>query len=71
MPPYFEHKLTQLLPPLYRIEDETGDLRSFLNVTAPTLDELKELIDPFPRIFDVDVVEDRWLPHLAPSSRSS
>jgi len=65
MPPYFERKLTQLLPSLYRIEDESGDLQSFLNVTAPTLDELKELIDRFPQIFDVDVCEERWLPYLA------
>ena len=65
MPPYFDRTLIDLLPPLYRIEDASGDLRSFLNVTAPTLDELKELIDRFPRIFDVDVCEERWLPYLA------
>lgn len=65
MPPYFEQKLTQLLPPIYLIEDASGDLRSILNITAPTLDELKELIDRFPQIFDVDVCEERWLPYLA------
>lgn len=65
MASYLEHKLIDLLPPLYRIEDEGGDLQSFLNVTAPTLDELKELIDRFPQIFDVDVCEERWLPYLA------
>ena len=65
MPPYFEQKLMDLLPPLYRIEDESGDLRSFLNVAAPTLDELKDLIDRFPQIFDVDVCEEHWLPLLA------
>jgi len=65
MPSYFEQKLIDVLPPLYRIEDEAGDLRSFLNVAAPTLDELKYLIDRFPQIFDVDACEERWLPFLS------
>lgn len=65
MPSYFEKKLIELLPPLYPIEDESGDLQSFLNVTAPSLDDLKDLIDRFPQIFDVDQFEERFLPHLA------
>ncbi len=50
---YFENKLFDLLPPLYRIEDlsacghaqagETGDLAALLKVPAVSLDELKEL----------------------------
>ncbi|HOZ46570.1 MAG TPA: phage tail protein [Candidatus Hydrogenedentes bacterium] len=65
MPGYFENKLFDLLPPLYRIEDETGDLASFLKVPAASLDELKELIERFPEIFDVDRCEPRYLPYLA------
>ncbi len=62
---YFENKLFELLPPLYRIEDETGDLAAFLKVPAVSLDELKELIERFPEIFDVDRCEPRYLPYLA------
>lgn len=65
MPPYFDTRLFDLLPPLYRIEDESGDLAAFLQVTAPTLDDLKEKIDRFPEIFDVDRCEDRFLTFLA------
>jgi phage tail-like protein len=61
----FAKNLIDLLPPLYRTRDETGDLASFLAVPAPTLDELKDLIDRFPRIFDVDQCEERFLPYLA------
>jgi len=65
MAPYFENKLFELMPPLYRIEDETGDLAAFLKVPAVSLDELKELIERFPDIFDVDRCEPRYLPYLA------
>ena len=65
MAPYFEKKLFDLLPPLYTIEDETGDLASFLKVPAASLDELKELIERFPVLFDVDRCEPRYLPYLA------
>jgi phage tail-like protein len=65
MSSYFESKLFELLPPLYRIEDETGDLAAFLKVPAVSLDELKELIERFPEIFDVDRCEPRYLPYLA------
>ena len=62
---YFARNLMDLLPPLYRIADESGDLQAFLNVVAPTLDELKDLIDRFPGVFDVDRCEERYLPLLA------
>jgi phage tail-like protein len=65
MLPYFDKRLFDLLPPLYRIEDESGDLAAFLQVTAPTLDAFKDLIDRFPEIFDVDRCEDRFLPYLS------
>lgn len=65
MAPYFEKKLFDLLPPLYAIEDATGDLASFLKVPAASLDELKELIERFPVLFDVDRCEPRYLPYLA------
>ncbi len=62
---YFENKLFDLLPPLYRIKDETGDLAAFLKVPAASLDDLKELIERFPDIFDVDRCDPRYLPYLA------
>ena len=64
MDAYFEKKLVELLPPLYRERDETGDLESFLKVPAATLDELKELMDRLPELFDVERCEHRWLPYL-------
>ena len=64
MAPYFEKKLIELLPPLYRERDATGDLEAFLGIPAAALDELKEHIDRFPDLFDVDRVEARFLPLL-------
>ena len=64
MPAYFEKRLVELLPPLYREKDESGDLRAFLAVPAASLDELKALADGFPDIFDVDRCEARFLPLL-------
>ena len=42
---YFAKLLFDLLPPLYRIHDETGDLASFLQVPAASLDNFKDLIE--------------------------
>ena len=64
MAPYFEKKLIELLPPLYRERDETGDLEAFLNIPASALDELKEQIDRFPYLFDVDRCDAKYLPLL-------
>lgn len=62
---YFEDKQLELLPPIYREMDDSGDLRAFLSIPAPTLDEIKELIDKLPMLFDVDACEERFLPLLA------
>ncbi len=64
MSAYLETRLIELLPALYRELDETGDLETFLNIPAATLDELKALMDRFPEIFDVERGEQRWLPYL-------
>ena len=61
MAPYFEKKLIELLPPLYKERDETGDLEAFLRIPATALDELKEHIDRFPELFDVDRCDPRFL----------
>lgn len=61
---YFEKNLIELLPALYRERDEAGDLETFLKLPAASLDELKELMDRLPEIFDVDRCESRWLPYL-------
>ena len=59
----FEDKLMQLLPQVYRLED-SGDLRDFLRVFAPTLDWLKAKIDDFPVLWDIDRVPAQFLPFL-------
>jgi len=64
MASYFGKKLIDLLPPLYRERDGSGDLQTLLNVPAASFDEIKELIDRFPELFDVDRCEDRFLPLL-------
>ena len=64
MSSYFEKKLIDLLPPLYRERDESGDLDAFLKVSAASLDELKVLAERFPEIFDVGRCEERFLPFL-------
>ena len=60
---YFEDRLMQLLPQVYRLEDN-GDLRDFLRVFAPTLDWLKAKIDDFPVLWDLDRVPADFLPFL-------
>ena len=49
----------------YEHNDEAGDLRTFLSLPAGTFDELKQAIDDFPTIFDVDHCDERFLPLLA------
>ena len=65
MSDWFKDNLIGLLPPLYEHNDEAGDLRTFLSLPAGTLDELKQAIDDFPTIFDVDHCDERFLPLLA------
>ena len=62
---YFEDKLLDLLPPIYRERDESGDLRAFLAIPAATLDEIKSLIDALPNIWNVDACDPRFLPLLS------
>ncbi len=63
--PYFADKLLDLLPPIYRERDTSGDLRSFLAIPAATLDEIRSLIDDLPDIWNVDACDPRFLPLLA------
>lgn len=62
---YFEDKLIDLLPPIYRERDETGDLRAFLTIPAKTLDEIKSLIDCLPDIWNLDACDPQFLPLLS------
>jgi len=62
---WFKDNLLDLLSPLYEHNDEAGDLRTFLSLPAGTLDELKQAIDDFPTIFDVDHCDKRFLSLLA------
>ena len=65
MADWFQNNLIDLLPPLYEHKDESGDLSSLLSLPAGTLDEIKEAIDRFPDIFDVERCDERFLPLLA------
>ena len=65
MADWFQNNLIDLLPPLYEHKDESGDFRSLLSLPAGTLDEIKEAIDRFPDIFDVEHCDERFLPLLA------
>jgi len=60
----FDDRLMQLLPQVYRLADEGGDLRDFLRVFAPTLDWLKAKVDDFPVLWDLDHVPAEFLPFL-------
>lgn len=62
---HFEDKLIDLLPPIYRERDASGDLSAFLAVPAMTLDEIKGLVDCLPDIWDVDACDPRFLPLIA------
>jgi len=62
---YFEDKLLDLLPPIYRDRDENSDLCAFLAIPAATLDEVKSLIDALPNIWNVDACDPRFLPLLS------
>lgn len=62
---YFEDKLIDLLPPIYRERDASGDLSAFLAVPAVTLDEIRSLVDRLPDIWDVDACDPRFLPMLS------
>ena len=63
--PYFEDKLLDLLPPIYREQDTAGDLCAFLAIPAATLDETKSLIDSMPSIWNVDACDPRFLAVLS------
>ena len=65
MADYFENKLIDLLPPIYREQDASGDLQAFLRVPGITMDEIKELIDHLPDIFDVNACDIRFIQLLA------
>ena len=60
---YFLDKLYALLPEVHRLRDN-GDLHDLLAAFAPTLDWIKELIDAFPELWDLDAVPDELLPYL-------
>jgi phage tail-like protein len=65
MSDWFKDHLLDLLPPLYDHNDEAGDLRTFLSLPSGTLDTLKQAIDEFPTLFDVDHCDEPLLPLLA------
>lgn len=59
---HFDDRLLDLLPPIYRERDTDGNLRAFLAIPAATLDEMKNLIDCLPDIWNIDACDPRFLP---------
>ena len=75
MSDWFKTHIHELLPAVYLEEDQQGDLKTFLQLVAEVLDELKGAMDAFPDIFAVERCNERFLPLLAslvgcPSKRS-
>lgn len=62
---YFKDRFLGLLPRMYEIADSNGDLAAYLEVKATEFDSLKDLIDEFTKLFDVDNVPAQYLPYLA------
>ena len=62
---HFDDRIIDLLPPIYRERDTSGDLSAFLAIPAATLDEMKNLIECLPDIWDVDACDPRFLPMLS------
>lgn len=66
---YFQNNLIKFVPHEWRRLDNTpkgngggeGDLGEFLNVFAITLDEIKQFIDDFTLLFDIDHCPTRYL----------
>jgi phage tail-like protein len=62
---YFRKGLINYLPAEFRYLDATGDLANFVQVFAVTLDELKDSVDAFVEIFNIDECEAQYLPYIA------
>ncbi len=63
--PTFADRLLALLPDLYAMSDETGDLNILLQVVGPTCDELYAAINALPALIGVDSCLVEFLPSLA------
>lgn len=61
----FADRLRALLPDLYPLNDETGDLAILLQVVGPTFDALQATITALPTLAGVDTCPTEFLPHLA------
>lgn len=57
--------LYELLPALYRVRDENGELRDFLNVLAAPLAELRQNIEELHGDLFIDTCNDWVIPYLA------
>ena len=65
---YFRKNLINYVPPEFTYLDSFSgfdDLVNFIQVFAVTMDELKDYIDSFVEIFDIDRCESKYLPSIA------
>ncbi|MHB0998534.1 MAG: phage tail protein [Armatimonadota bacterium] len=61
----FADRMIELLPEIYAESDKNGDLKAFLSVISPTLDELKTRIDHIPDLSSPADCPPDFLPYLA------
>jgi phage tail-like protein len=61
----FAERLLELLPDIYAESDASGDLKAFLSVIGPTLDELKSRIDGMPGLASPEDCPPDFLGYLA------
>ncbi|MHB1000833.1 MAG: phage tail protein [Armatimonadota bacterium] len=61
----FADRMLELLPEIYAESDKNGDLKAFLSVIGPTLDELKDRIDHIPDLVSPDDCMPDFLIYLA------
>jgi len=63
--PTFADRLLALLPDLYAMSDETGDLLTLLHVVGPTCDAFYDAITTLPALIGIDTCPVEFLPSLA------
>jgi len=61
----WSERLLELLPDIYALSDGSGDLRTFLGVIGPTLDEIEQRISGIPSLASSADCPPDFLGHLA------
>lgn len=59
------NRLPTINPSWWTTVSTSGDLRSFIQIMAITMDEMKDYIDSFSEVFDIDRCDAQYLPYIA------